>query len=352
MNNLVLNNVNVAPVVGIMPDTPYNRIISFLDGYESKNTRNNYLRHFKLMFMFMTGKQLEQLTYNDIKNIDDIKVENFRTHLKTQYKATTINTVIASCKALFDKFKERRIIEINDFDINPLIQKDNSHGSLTNKEIHGLFDYCLKYDYKPETLKLYYEFLFRVTCRKEAAQSLKWDQIQRELDIETSNLIYVVTFMDKGKEVKKGITDDFYNRLLNNYNKEKGFNNKVFLGINNITYDKVLKGFCKEWGIGEERRICQHSIKSTGLDFIMATTGDHNIVALAGQHINFNTSYKKYTNKNRKFSEHPSYFLDKDYGIDMLKGLGRDELIQLIESAGRETIIKLCLEMEKGGSKK
>lgn len=349
MSNLAEKNVKVAPVVGLIPETPYNRIMSFINNYESKNTRDTYTRHYKLMFEYMTGKKgLERVTYEDIKSINDIKVEGFRNQLKDKYKSTTINQIIFSCKALFDKFKERRIIEINDFDLEPLIEKENSYGSLTNKEIENLFDYCLNLDYKPMITKLYFEFLYKVTCRKSAVQDLIWDQFNKELDRETETMIWVITFVDKGKEIKKAITDEFYERLKQNYNENNKKNDgKIFCGIDNGTYDKVLKDYCKKYGIDQKRNITQHSIKGSGLDHIMTITGDINTVSLAGQHKSVNMAFKRYLNKNRRFSEHPSYFLGKSYDIDMLRSLSKDKLLKLIEGSGNETVIRLCLEMEK-----
>jgi site-specific recombinase XerD len=340
-------DVNSTPVIGLVVDTPYNRIISFINEYESKNTRDAYLRHFKKMFMYTCGKTLEQLTYQDIKSVNDLKVEGFRNHLTDKYKNTTINQIIFACKALYDRFKEKHIVEYNDFDIKPLLEHENSHGSLTAQEIDNLFDYCLKLKYKPIETKLYFEFLYIVTCRKSAAQNLTWNEINKELDVETGKLVWVVTFLDdKKKEVKKAIQDEFYNRLKENYKSEKEISGKVF-NIYNKTYDNVLKGFCKEYGISEKRNIHQHSLKSSGLDHIMNVTGDINTVALAGQHKNINTSYKRYINKNRRYSEHPSYYLNKNFNIDMLKDLSKDELLSLIEKSGKETVIRMCLEMEK-----
>jgi len=337
MNNLA--------IVNLVPDTPYNRIMSFLDQYQ-ENTRKSYLKYYKIMFMYMTGKTLEQLTYQDIKSINDIKVEQFRNHLKTQYANTSINQIIFACKALYDRFRERRIVEINDFDISPLTEKENKYGSLTSKEMENLYNYCLKQDYKPMTLKLYFEFLYTVTCRKSAAQNLTWDNINRELDIESGQMVWVITFMDKGKEIKKAIQDDFYNRLKENYTKEKEYTGKIF-NIHNHTIDKVLKGFCQEYGISEKRNITQHSIKSSGLDIIQNITGDINITASAAQHKNIQTTYARYLNKNKQYTLQPSYFLGKEFTIDTLRELDKDTLLKLIERAGKETIIKLNLELEK-----
>jgi hypothetical protein len=343
--------VNTTPVVGLIPDTPYNRIMSFINEYESKNTRIAYTKHYKDMFLYMTGKLFQQLTYQDIKSINDLKVEGYRNFLRTKHKSSTINQKIFACKALWDRFKERRIIDYNFFDMKPLLITDNSYGSLTSQEIENLYDYCLnlpkRKNTKNMTLKLYFEFLYIVTCRKSAAQNLTWNQIKKELDLETGKMIYVITFLDKGKEIKKAIQDEFYQRLKDNYKQVGETSGKVFCGIDNATYDKVLKGFCKQYEIDKNRNICQHSIKGSGLDRIMAITNDINTVALAGQHTQLNTSFKKYLNKNRKYTSHPSYFLGKEYTIDKLEELDKDTLIKLIKSSGRDTILKLNLELEK-----
>lgn len=353
-----LENVNYASVVGLVPNTPYNRIMSFIKEFDSDNTKNSYVNHYRKMFSYMTGKKesqsLEQLTYNDIKLIDKDRVKDYRQFLKENYKTTTINQRIFACKSLWDEFRENDIVNINPFDFlkkQRLKEEENNYGSLTLDEIEKLYQFTLQREYKSMTQKLYWEFLFVVTCRKHVAQTLTWDQIERELDLDTKEMIWVVSFTgenkDKGKSVKKSITDEFYNRLYENYTKEKETNGKVFCGINNETYDNTLKAFCKEYNIDSNRNIVQHSLKSSGLDFIQGVLGDINVTAQAAQHSSIQTTYKKYLNKNKKYSSQPSFMLHKNYSIDMLKELDKDELLGLIEKAGKETVVKLCLELNK-----
>jgi hypothetical protein len=348
MNNLAVQNQESYSnnVVGFDTNTPYARIKNFINSYESENTKKAYTNHFEKMFMYCCHKPMEKLTYSDIKSIDDIKVEDYRNFLQEQYAETSVNQMIFACKALWDRFKERRIVDFNYFDIKPLIEKDNSRGSLTPEEVDGLFNYCLKQDYKPVEQKLYFEFLYTVTCRKSAAQSLTWDKIVKELDVDTSKLVWVCTFIDKGKEVKKAINEEFYDRLKNNYVKE-GYNSGKVFNINDKTYDKTLKRFCKEWGISESRNICQHSLKSSSLDLIQSVYRDINITAQSASHKNINTCYRRYINKNRSYCSQPSYSLYKNYSFDMLKDLDRDTLVEIIKNCDKTTLIKLCIEKEK-----
>lgn len=346
------DNVNVAPVVGLVPNTPYNRIMSFINDYESKNTRSAYQRYYRDMFIYMTGKSMEQITYSDIKSIDKQRVKDHRQHLKSKGQAaSTINQKIFACKSLWDDLREDNIVNVNPFDLKPLTQEENNHGSLTYEEVQNLYQFCLQQKYKPMTQKLYFEFLFVLTCRKHVAQTLTWDQIKRELDIDSNKMVLVVNFTgdnrDKGKSIKKAITDEFYNRLKENYEDEKETNNKVFCGIYNATYDNTLKAFCKEYNIDPDRDIVQHSLKSSGLDYIQGAIGDINVTAQAAQHSNIQTTYQRYLNKNKKYSSQPSYMLHENFNIDLLRDLDKEELLGLIEKAGQETIVKLCLELNK-----
>ena len=349
-------NVNYAPtsVIGLIPDTPYNRITNFINEYDSKSTRGRYTRDYGRMFQYMCGKQFGQLTYEDIKQINKDKVKAYRQFLKQQYKETTINQMILAIKTLWDHFISENITDKNPFDFSKkerLQEHENCYGSLTLDEMKNLFNFCLERTYKPRSQQLYFEFLFVVTCRKHVAQTLTWNKIKRRLDVETKQMVWVIDFVednaDKGTDSRKSITDEFYNRLKENYESEGCTNNKVFCGIYNGTYDDTLKAFCERYNIPPERKIKQHSIKSSGLEFIQDILGDPNITAQAAEHKHIQTTYRRYLNKNKRFTKQPSFMLHKNFSIDMLEGLGEDVLLDLIKKAGMETVVKLCLELEK-----
>lgn len=337
-------------VVGFKLSTPKSNIDTFINSYDSENTRITYMRNYKVMFMHLCGKEIEELTWENINSIDVEQVKKFRDYLKTKYSYNSINSIIFSCKALWDDLIENKKVTINPFDIKKLKIRNKTHyGSLTTEEIKSLFDYCLSLKDRGLTKKLYFEFLYTVTCRKHVAQNLTWNDIIRTLNKQTGTMYWVVNTYDKTENVDRAISDEFYNQIKDNFNsysdkdKAKG---KIF-NVENQTLELTLKNFCKEHGIDKEaRNIVQHSIKSSGLDRIQSVFEDVTITARAGGHKQIQTTYDNYVGKNVDYSQQPSVLLNKNYSIDILNELDKDSLIELIKKCGKNTIDKMCVTLE------
>ena len=84
MNNLAvtLPKENTYNVVGLNQNSIYNNIISFLNTYESKSTFTNYLRYYKQMCMYLLGKNLNEVSIEDLKSITKKSVKNYRSYLQ------------------------------------------------------------------------------------------------------------------------------------------------------------------------------------------------------------------------------------------------------------------------------
>lgn len=343
-----LNNV-----VGFSNISVSDKIDSFLNTYESTNTRNAYKNYYNIMFMYLCGKELSDLTIDDVKSIEIVDVKRFREHLRYKYKVNTINQIVFACKALFSSFKEDGMIHDNSFDIAKIKtkQKEVHYGSLTADELNGLYEYCLTLK-KGMTKKLYFEFLATVTCRKTVAQELKFENIKRKRNKKTNTEYWVVDVYDKTDEVNRAITDEFYDRIKSNFDSYEWYDQKkgYVFNLENKTLDKTLKDYCEYAGIDRVgRNIVQHSIKSSGLDMIQDTFGDINITAKAAGHKNIQTAYNNYIGKNVDYSQQPSILLGTDYDFDKLGELSKDELINVIKLCGRNSMIKVYLKAKEVG---
>ncbi|MDD4108860.1 MAG: hypothetical protein PHH93_09085, partial [Prolixibacteraceae bacterium] len=259
-------------IVGVFIDKPIVQINQFVKRDKTENTTKTYINHYTDMFMFICHKQLNNLTWDDIKNISLSQAKEYRDFLIEQdFASSTINQRIFACKALWDDFFENEKVSKNVFDLKKLKQINNSYDSLTDKEIQLLFDFCLEEKQKPQTKKLYFEFLYTTALRKNIAQSITINDIKRKLDMKSQREFYVIDVVDKEHQREVSIVDEFYNRLINNpenhkyNNNDNNKNNKLF-HLDNHTADKVLKNFCKKYGI--ERNIVQHSVKSSSGDLV------------------------------------------------------------------------------------
>jgi len=340
-------------VVGFTNVSVGSKVNAFLSTYESKNTRGAYSKRFTQMFMYMYGKDVSKVTQDELKGVDITRVKAYRDMLKRKYKSNTVNQNIFACKALWDSFKEDGLVTTNPFDIKKIkVRKEVHYGSLSDSELEGLLNYCSSLDKKGMTKSLYFEFLATVTCRKGVAQRLTFSNIKQKFNRKTNSNYWVVDAFDKTDEVDRAITDEFYERLLKNYesyssaDRAKG----VVFNVENQTLEKTLNNYCVIAGIDKAgRMICQHSIKSSGLDLIQDVFGDINMTAKAGGHRNIQTTYNNYVGKNVDYSQQPSILLKKDFTVKMLEGLSREELLRVLGTCDKGVLIKVCLEAERVG---
>lgn len=358
------NLATVNNVVGFATRSINERFNMFLELYSVENTKKDYIRTINKTLMYLTGKDIKNILTDEIKNISSYDVELYRNYLKNLtcpedstkkiYKMSTIKKYLIPCRMFFDYLIEHRVIEDNPFKISKIKTNERTehYGSLTESELEGLYEYCLGLKDRGLTKKLYFEFLVTLTCRKTVAQELTFEDIKRKKDLETNKEFWVVDSWDKTRNVDRAITDEFYNRLKDNFDsydwvdKKKGF---VF-NVGDKTLEKTLKDYCEFAGIDKKgRNIVQHSLKSTGLDIIQDAFGDINITAKAGGHADIQTTYQNYINKNHGYSKQPSILLGEKESSDNLDNLSKEQLLDLIKNSGCTTLSKICANAKKQG---
>jgi len=352
MNAKAMNNV-----IGFPINTVANTIEKFLDFYDSTNTRVTYFGHFRKMFMYICGKDIDKIKVDDVARIDFTHTTDYQRYLKTKHKnINTVNQSIAACKILWDFLRQERIVSgDNPFAIKAMKYKDrdkNKYGSLTRDELELLYDYCESLPDRGTTKRLYFEFLATMTCRKTIAQTIKFSDLKYKKNKEDGKYYWVIDAFDKTRPINRAIPEDLYQRLKNNFHsysakdKDKGF----LFNVENKTLEKTLKDFCQYAGIDKVgRNICQHSLKSTGLDIIQEVFEDIKLTAKSGGHANIQTLYNNYIDKNVNYSKQAAIMLGQNLSIDLLKDLSKAELIEVITSAGTNTICRLCVEGKKAG---
>ena len=352
MNTALANNV-----VGLNNSSAANTIERFLSEYNSKNTIKTYRQHFNRMFMYTCGKKIDDITKDDLRSIDITKIREYKVFLKNNhYEDSTINQTVLTCSTLWQYLEKEDLVAKDYFkrETTKPNKEDvgkNSYGALTQEELNQLYDYCLSLNDRGLTKKLYFEFLATLTCRKTAAQELKLSEIRRTLNKKDGQYYWVVNSFDKTKIIDRAIANEFYQRLSDNFNsygdkdKEKG----LLFNVENQTLEKTLNDFCKEYNIDKAgRNICQHSLKSTGLDIIYDVFNDIKVVAEAGGHSDIHTTYKHYLSKQKNYALQPSILLSKspEDCVKELDQLSREELMDIIATSDKFVAIKLCLKKD------
>jgi integrase len=330
-------------VIGLNTGSIYQAIeqlFTELKDNKQENTAINYKSHYKEFFMFCCGKNLEQVTWNDLQNITYAKIINFRDYLfhQKQVKRPTVNAKIASIKTLYKhlyKYNKKIDLDVAN-DVTPLKElqsekKKSSYGSLTNEEYQALLDYCMTEKYNPLDKKLFFETAITTGNRRSCLLNLKWEDIKQQKD-NSGKFFWVIYVYDKGKEVEKPITDEFYNKLCSLKGESAQSTDKIF-NICDKIIAKTLRDFCKSADINvKERNIVLHSLKKTSLDMVWEATRDINQTALQGSHKSIQTPYANYLNQNKNYSENPSYYVFTDENrADLMKNASKEEIVKAIQ---------------------
>lgn len=338
-----LQKMKKSNVVGFKNDSVYQAIDNFLydKSERSKNTAYNYKRYYEEFFMFAIGKELKDLTWDDIINIGYDDVLMFRRYLRSSKKNSpkTANIKVIALRTLWTELnKINGSVDVKVVNLKPLREDriDTQYGSLTEDEISSLFQFAEK-QYSGLTQRMFFETAFVTGFRKQALLNLKWKNIKKRLDKTTNEEVWCICIKDKGKEVIKPISDDFYSRLIklrfichNNKGVCDKNNDPVFV-ISDKTLEKTLKKFCKEYGISEDRNIVIHSIKKASMDYVWNNTKDIVKTAQQGNHSTIEYAYNTYLGKNESYVDNPSYYLfDSDVDISCLQQLSKDEIIDVI----------------------
>lgn len=331
---MIANNI-----VGLTNNSLFESIELFLSIKRSKseNTYKSYYNFYKEFFMYVLNKELNELIWSDILKINYKNILMYRKYLLDKGNVNrTVNNKVIALRSLWRHLKrDNRDIDEFVLDIDPLneITVDTRYGSLTQEELKALLDFCDKQKNKSLIKRLYFEFAFITTLRKQCILDLKWKNIKQKIDNKTGKKVWVVCSWDKGTEITKGITDGFYEKISLLKNLATNPNDNVFQ-ISDKTLAKTLHEFVESHGIDKDRNIVLHSLKGTSIDKIWNDTKDILSCSAAANHKNPMTTYNTYIGKNKGITEGSSYTMYESVkGIEKLEVLSREELLGLIKKS-------------------
>ena len=341
----------------ITSTNPQSIINSFLDVKEenSYNTKDNYKRSIDEFLDITLGKSIPDVTWEDLESLEFSDILQYKDRLvKLGMKNNTIKAKFSSVRALFKGYlcTQNQNININIFQLELPKEKESeirkrSSGALTHEEVMGLISFAKDREYKGKTQALLFKTLYVTAMRHRAILHLTKEDLYRRKDI-TGKEVYTIEVYTKGKDIVKPISDDLYNELINNV--EYG-TNRVF-NISEDTIKKTFSEFKDCYHIKDSRNIVIHSIKKASLDRVITLTGDMYKGAEQGDHKSIDTTRKYYVGKNKSLTEQTSYTLfndlNREYNITDLEDVSKEDLLDIIQKAGNETLIKL-IRIKEGG---
>lgn len=337
-------NVNKQNVQLLNVKSVNNSIQLFLDqkGERSVNTMNAYRNDIETFFRTMLGKELSQLTVNDLSfNKEDIL--NYRKHLKNltkedgtpKYKNSSINRFIASIESMFielDASGYEDYVHLNAFSrIDKLPENDTKNaGELTDEEFE-LFEQTALQLENGRMKSLMIGLAGRTSIRLSAILKLKWSDIKR-IDHGDHKGLWLVNAIDKGnKKDSKPIMDSFYQRLLEI--KVEGVD-RIFT-FSDTTVNNMINRICKLLNIDDDRNITFHSLKGLGINIVTDSGGSMEDARRQGNHSNIATTSARYLRRTKDYSKYAGVIIDSKLDTSALDTLDKDQLLALIKGTNK-----------------
>ena len=314
------------------------KIWIYLKDIESNNTRVSYEHNYRQFFGYMCGKDLHQLTLEDLQFKRD-DVMQYRVFLKESYGNSSVNQKIASLKGLYVYLSGIGLnVNVDAFNLKKLSELESkSYGVLHWDEVLEMIN-RVKGQRKGIEKSLLIELAAKTSFRLKALLGLEWKNFERV------NGVYRIKMIDKGKMNTSSVEAEFYERLKEGLSGKR--TGRLF-ELNVKTCSKMIRDLCLEMRIEKERNVVFHSLKKAGIKEVReATNGDIAAITKQGNH-SFYTSCKNYSEQNDDPSGHPSLLVGKEINLGVLEGLSKKELLEVIKGCDKLTKLNVLRSVEK-----
>lgn len=322
----------------------YTCIKTFLDRAEqnSVNTRITYERSIRGFFHSMRGKDIEHLVEADLI-FTKPQIETYQVGLKNKFKGSTVNNKMSALKKCYDKLEDYGFeVKSSWFNVERYNEYDTeSYDAMTHEEIVtaiNLVSATRAGSQKALLLRLAYATAFR----KESILNLKWT------DIINRDGVWLVKTLGKGNKWDyKKISTDLYDELMTH--KEKSKKDKIFT-LTNKTVNRMMNDIRDNIDFGD-RKITFHSLKKSSIaEVALITNYDLKAMQKQGNHSNVATTLNNYM-AEKKLDDLVIVDVNQHVPVEEFDGMSKEELVSLIKSMDRSTIIKLLQKKGENNGK-
>lgn len=339
--------MTLANVQRIGVDNVYTDIQAFFDEYESEKTKKEYLRDIQEFFRYIHGKELNDLTLNDITNVSNGQpmakkhVISYRKHLMNKNSEGTVNRKITSIRSLY-KFLQGEGYPLNYliFALKALKYNPDSYGVLTKEQVESMAELALNETYGEQLHALIY--LSAVTSiRITALLSLTWDNIKKD----PNTRFYVVDTIDKRKmPVIMPFEPELNDKLVAIRKSEKLFEDLK------VDYVKdAISKIAKELGIAE--RIVTHSLRKSAPAYEMRTTGNIKRGMRQTGHKSVQTFITTYTDKTVGFGELAGIKMFRKVDESAFENVSKEDILKKLKEMNRDVYDQLAIAFEDENKK-
>lgn len=301
-------------VIELKQSEGYEDILFFLNGLETKSTKDRYRACLKRFFKKLYKTELEHVTPDMINKLTYTDMKKYRDSIRRKYKAsTTNNEIIAIISYLREITKIQRngkyVYHINVDQLKPKMLREidtESSGDITWQEVTDWIEYTRSSGIANKHCKAAFLELARTTgLRKEGLAQLKYK------DLVQSDGIWQLKSTLKGKTKHVSISEEVCDLILSLWEDEGNKEEKI-LKMSTKTMERFFADLLERMNVDEERNVTIHSLR--GLSIWEAYISSNDIIATMehANHSKLDTTYNYIKNRSHKTNQ-PSLYMGKDF---------------------------------------
>lgn len=338
-------------------------IKDYIDFYISKksshNTKVSYTTDINQFFNYCFNMPLQFITLDMLRKLSSQKAQSFFIDMinGNKYCEVSIDRKLNSIKTLLNDMTQDIIEGLEEpyLKNNPLatfkftVKQKSSYGYFTHEEMLKIIDIAYKDN---KELGLYFSILYKTSCRSQCILNLNANNLY------TINGKYRLKVIDKGDKVADcEIGERLYNECLSCLD-DKGqiFHFSLIYALNKLCGKTTYKsngqiktnfkntiafkiGLTEEECSKEQRYLCLHSIKKSGVTTVLNNSGSVVEASKQGHHSNLQYVLT-YTNSNKQ--EDTSKYIDLDNKNDI-----NDKLKVKLDNMSKDDIINMIMQMDE-----
>lgn len=319
--------MQITNVVGLINNSVYEDISTYLKKFNSIHTKKNYERSLRSFYMWFVGKEIEMLSREDlrVRNADIIRYQNYLKDHPADYSNVTVNNYIAPIQSLYEW------LETNEYEINSkhvkvdALPDDSEHcGALYLDEAEQMAKLVFEDRKQGQEKSVFIRMAYTTSFRKSSLLNLKWSDIVLN---EKGGYYNVHTIGKRGKKHIVPISSDLYNELLllkGQKYYQKYQDNRIF-HLSTKTIQVMMEKLKMKMGIGPERNVKFHSLRNVAAGFGTLEEAKKHL-----NHTNISTTETYYRHVNEDRSNSISLRMEEKIEDEIFNELSKEQLIELI----------------------
>ncbi len=340
MGNQAMANVQQLPVKSVNND-----INIFLSQYHSGDTKKEYLRDIKEFFQFIQGKDLNELTKEDVTHVQGEKMLKnhiipYVNYLLQKNVPDTVNRKISTMKALYREFKGYGY-DVDNSIFSVKVPKSSSTGYdvLRSDEVEIMAELALKERFQGDQLHCFILLSAVTSIRVDALLSAELKNIH----FDSEQNYYTIRTIDKRQtNVEAPFEQDLYNKLML---IERNGSQKLFPDLKVDKVCKSIKRLAVKMGLPSHLRIVTHSLRKAAPTWEGKESGNLEKV-MAQLNVKSPVTAARYMRNKIDFADRAGIKMLKKVDESVFDLVDKGELLAMLKETNLSVYNSLALKIQ------